>query len=136
MRDQSDEMKAYILVVAFLLAIVVVNLAGFVNAHQAAANGRTGMQLLQDCQAEKTIIDYHFGDYDGAFTSGPCLGYLRAFGHGLENKLFCLPNDSSVGQMALVYLSWADRHPEKLHEGAAACASAALKEAFPCMAKQ
>ena len=111
-----------------------------VNASHAYA-ASTSMMLLQDCQVHKKLEDnnYHYTATEDIRRGSHCLGYFDGFGgfgNALDHKFFCLPRDATLGQLALVFVAWADRHPEKLHEVAAICAAAALIDAFPCPAKQ
>ncbi|MFC5593821.1 Rap1a/Tai family immunity protein [Lysobacter niastensis] len=67
------------------------------------------------------------------FRGGVCAGYL----HGLRDMLdsqagVCVPTAATAEQLIRVYVLWADRHPERLHEDEMDVAVASLKEAFPC----
>lgn len=104
----------------------------------AQAAPETCMDLLHRCQAQKRISDnnFHPTDYNDLTARGYCLGYFEGFVNGVtginDASLFCLPDTATTGQTTLVFVAWAERHPEKPHLAAGICAAAALSEAFPC----
>jgi len=65
-----------------------------------------------------------------------CLGYISGVDSGinrsgLAGSLYCLTNQSQ-GQLRLVYMRYAENHPDQLHEGASSIVILSLIAAFPC----
>jgi hypothetical protein len=76
---------------------------------------------------------------------GYCAGYLdgttdvEQAWQWVEGKTsraahYCLPNESTKGQMLLIIKKWMDEHPEELHEQASFIIHEAFLKAFPCKA--
>ncbi|WP_374207864.1 Rap1a/Tai family immunity protein [Bradyrhizobium sp. 190] len=70
-----------------------------------------------------------------------CWGYLGAFqelsairhdGEKIPITRACLPAESSLVQLIRVFVSYAQKHPEDLHQRAGLVALEALQAAFPC----
>jgi hypothetical protein len=98
----------------------------------ATARGEfTGNDLYRACTAD--------GDIDRGF----CLGYLTGMLAGMDLQagvadrpysLRICTEDKAVttGQFRMVFLKWANEHPERLHSSAEVVASIAFEGAFPC----
>lgn len=98
------------------------------------------MELLQHCQATKRLYENPNVMTSSEFNfNAHCIGYLEGYTSGIrvpeKTPSFCVPHDSTMGQIALVFVEWANRHPEMLHEAASYCVVVALVESFPCPAK-
>ena len=66
-----------------------------------------------------------------------CGGYMAALMELRDvqvpkERLFCVPEGASVGQMAKVFVKYADQHPERLHHPRMILVTDALQQAFPC----
>lgn len=78
-----------------------------------------------------------------AFGSGFCLGFIR----GARDMAFllddvtpeehrsCVPDGVTTGQLAKVFVRWADSHPEQLHVPAVVGVHRSTIAAFPCKPK-
>lgn len=107
------------------------------------ARSQSAMELVQDCaQFERGL--HISGDnitYPGTFDSGMCWGFMGAFQQlaAMQDEdrattlvRSCPPADSKRTQLIRVFMSYADKHPEKLNYAAARLAVEALSSAFPC----
>ena len=74
-------------------------------------------------------------------TRGYCLGYIaggvdatEAYAANLPSapKLFCLAKGVELGQLATIFVNYANQHPERLHDAAGDIVIAAIAEQFPC----
>src|SRR5215469_3562587 len=96
------------------------------------------IELMQQCRASVKIVNAPEPvplSMAEAHSSGSCFGYIGGFVDAISvvgSTLFCAPTDSTVGQDALIYLAWTDKHPDQLHKRAGGCLAFALAEAFPC----
>lgn len=65
-----------------------------------------------------------------------CFGYIAGEGEAVaaagDFLPYCRPQGALVGQRALIFLAWADRHPETHHLARIYGLQAALAETFPC----
>jgi hypothetical protein len=64
-----------------------------------------------------------------------CLGLVRGFADAwtvLSPTSFCLPKESTTGQLVKVITKYMDEHPEGLHDSYGLQIVKALKKAFPC----
>lgn len=69
-----------------------------------------------------------------------CIGYLKGFSemHTYStvtggHEFFCVPETVSVRQMQLVFLKYAENHPEELHNIGSIVLLNSLTNAFPCV---
>lgn len=77
---------------------------------------------------------------DAVLNVGLCLGFFsawngvaRMFGGSPQSALgVCRPPNVTNGQMARIFVKYAQNHPEQLHEGEGIVALYAISEAFPC----
>jgi hypothetical protein len=115
------------LAAAMLLALAT----GAASAQPAPAGYNTfnsGNDLLENCNHRGS------GDYD----SGACTGYIVGVVDTLAfipGSGFCMPLHVTKGQVADIVIKRLRDNPADRHYIAAATASAALRDAFPCAAK-
>jgi hypothetical protein len=117
-----------------LLAILLIFIFSQVCAAQTSKNC---LELFEQCRIAKRLIGTGLPlsstDY---MSSGLCLGYINGLSNALsltkEVVAYCVPVNITIYQLDLVFVSWAEHHPNKLHEPAGICLLAALIEAFPC----
>ena len=57
---------------------------------------------------------------------------IDAKGRLIHKQTFCLPDEVTTTELALVYLKYMDGHPEKLHEDAFVTLWNALNDAYRC----
>jgi hypothetical protein len=108
----------------------------------ANGEGYAALDLKHSCEQWKLVADQTRMDENASFECNAqveaalCAGAIRTF---LEmrsptpapSSLACaLPADMQLSQAVLVFLKWADNHPEKLHQGAAASLADAFDAAF------
>jgi hypothetical protein len=121
---------------AFLAAIILA--PTFVHA---STPDRSCMTLLYNCHVAKRYIDNPDASYSTQqqVKAAACVGYLAGYmdGHDLygEKRAFCPPRDEgtiTAGQDALIFVHWADQHPEQLHTDRLTCVMLAFADAYPC----
>lgn len=105
-----------------LLALVAV-LVALPPVSLAHAQYKSGNELLSDCEAQGTP-PYAY-----------CAGYITAiadttFWH--DNRVFCLPEEVTVGQLVRVVVQHMNQYPAGLHMLASPQVEGALSTAFPC----
>ena len=106
--------------------------------------GFTGEEILDHCKESLNT------DPDKDFNRGICAGFIDGFSaghhmaetyhafHHRDEKLediyghLCVPDTTSRGQMARVFVQFLQSHPEKLKLPAALLIEDALREAYPC----
>ncbi len=95
--------------------------------------GGTAEDLLNHCKGsgdQSYCLGYITGFYDGRTTSD----------YGKKELMSCPPakTDGSgelaitYNQMRLVFIKWAENHPEQLHQGDWSAMRQAFAEAWPC----
>lgn len=80
------------------------------------------------------------------FSTGECWGAFTTFqaamavldGPNSTRTMFgvCAPKESTLTQMISIFSSYADKHPERLHENFFFVAQNSLREVFPCEIKK
>jgi len=106
-----------------------------------AEEKRDGNELLKKCQSSVYLEDKKtdspgFDLYDVQY----CFGMLRGVVDTItlyqlsfpKNKLACVPNSVTNGQVARVVVKYLKKNPERLHERDATLMVFAFMEAFPC----
>lgn len=103
----------------------------------------TGNELQRHCK---------MGETDGATSFipfGTCIGYLQGVADTIEShhasnltggysaihftyRDVCVPPGVEAGQIKRVWMNWADKNPEKLHNTASSLVMSAFAEAWPC----
>jgi hypothetical protein len=98
-------------------------LADGLNEGQFLTNG----QLKEYCEDLQHTLQQPRGPHteSEATGAGVCFGFFT----GLPS--LCVPDGVTLQQKALVFVKWANDHPEKLHEPALAGGMIAIIEAFP-----
>lgn len=116
------------------LTVVILACCGM----QAATHFYTGNQLIARCTDNNpatrnlnltACVSYIVGVVDEHVLYAEQIKLERTF-HLMVP--FCPPDGVTQGQIAKVFVQWANAHPEKLHESAARLAHLALSEAWPC----
>ena len=110
----------------------------------------SGNELLDQCKGAIRTIDTK--DYANAdlFDVGLCFGYLHGSREAFvmsvttlkiagtyDNEvskaaLPCIPEQVEVGQLARIFIKYAQSHPEELHERDTLLVRRAFVKAFPC----
>ncbi len=80
---------------------------------------------------------------DDAFGSGFCIGFIRgARDMALildkvipDEHRSCVPEGVTTGQLAKVFVHWAENHPEQLHVPAVVGVHRSIVAAFPCRSR-
>jgi hypothetical protein len=118
------------------------------SAADAAAawyrGGFTGEEILEHCKQSLNT------DPVKDFNRGICVGFIEGFTaghfvaetyhafHHRDEKLediyghLCIPESTSLGQMARVFVQFLQGHPDKLKLPAALLIEDAFREAYPC----
>lgn len=77
-------------------------------------------------------------DQDDTFMFAQCLAYIRGVDDGYliglskQVKLYCIPDNVTLGQTAKIVSKFLEENPEHLHQPAQSLVYAALYIAFPC----
>jgi len=99
---------------------------------------RTGNDMLDECQyVEKPSADRSSVEADKALA---CLAYVRGLIDGYElgrigetgRAMFCMPEEATLHQAALVVVKYLRDHPQDLHHSDAEVVLYALAAGFPC----
>jgi hypothetical protein len=120
-------MKAAVLAISFGVAIAPVSQAQNVEYIDSSN------YLLEQCQAAVSFMDGE-RNADPSSVSG-CFSYLGAFRDAIrvfDGRLICIPYGVTNGQLARVFVLWADKNPALLHENQGIGVVRALGVAFPC----
>ena len=103
----------------------------------------TGKEMLTACRAVGTdsVNDFERGICRGfieGFVAGRYVGDTSHALHHREEKLdqipgrLCIPKDINKVTLAIVFVQYVDKNPEKQGWNAGLLLEAALKDAFPC----
>jgi hypothetical protein len=119
--------------------IIIITISINLNAAYAAGENFTNQILADNCRfflPEKGITPSNNSE---SFGSGICIGFLEGWLDSislieltLNKKIVCIPSNVIMSQVQKIYLKWAEKNPEKLHQAAAIGLMGALQEAFPC----
>ena len=107
------------------------------------------IDLMWDCQARGMIYEFAVkndlpdSDFFGNLDRLVCASYIsgivdmNALNAGiLGASLICFPKTGiPQEQQILVFLKWAKKYPERLHESRRTAVVTAMQESFPCAAK-
>jgi hypothetical protein len=109
-------------------AIIALNPRDFTDAMKKFAWCVGYLQAIQDVTAQRKI------ELGIAVMMGVAKNPTEKDKQGVFQSLrgACLPERSSVLQLARVVVKWLQNHPEKLHEHPGVLVYAALHDAFPC----
>ena len=131
------------------LAFTASLLSIFLPTQTSAAwfrGGFTGEEMLNHCRAEEKDPVKDFG-------RGVCIGFIDGFVagrytgdtyhafHHREEKIddiyghLCVPDSVNRGHLAITFVQYLERNPEKLKLPAGLVLEDALREAFPCGTK-
>lgn len=124
-------------------ALKVVALVAIVGVQPAPA-ALMGEDLLHYCASMVKETEgkepLNSEDLSGAIF---CAGYLSGFtdakyveGFGRGEQLYCLPDGTDNGRIAVVVTAYLREKPERLRETARTGVAFALKKAFPCPPKK
>ena len=97
-----------------------------VSAYPAMADHLSGSALVSRCDADSAqymCIGYIEGVYDGYQAGTSSLG---------GQPPWCIPEDTTLDQLARVVMKRLKERPEELHYSADILVSYALRKAFPC----
>ena len=122
--------------------LLIITLVTFSNTTLAF---KSGNDLLRGCSAVLHTLDTGMAS-DQKFGQGYCLGLVNGIrlandlyapvflDQGLPNeeRLFCMPVDTELGQVVRVIVNYMNAHPEKLHLEPIELVYPALNRAFPC----
>ena len=88
----------------------------------------TGKDLLKFCESDKSgERSFCSGYLIGLADMYDVIAYVEA-----THKAFCLSQDVTGSQLRKVFIDYANDHPEEQNNPAAANASMAYSQAFPC----
>jgi hypothetical protein len=110
----------------FYLALALVLLAARPVFSQEGPRLQSNADLMRWCGSFVSDTTHVGGGF--------CLGYMKGVMDSLSvspAKSICLP-DVTTGQLARVYMKWADANPERLHESMYLGVLESLVQAFPC----
>jgi hypothetical protein len=114
------------------LAVLCFPLLGMGQSESGGA--LTGLNLREDC-AMVGQMRLSAGDYA---QQNACLFYVSGVVDGFEmgegSPKFCIPQEATLGEMALVVSKYLNRYPERLHSTPVSLVIDALATAFPCEA--
>jgi hypothetical protein len=108
------------------------------SAAQAAAP-ITGATLAAQCPAAEARLAGKALTPPAAQAASFCLGYLSGIDHAFAMAfasgmvgLYCLPENTTVGQMIRAVMSYLREHPEQLDTAGITVVSQAFEAAYPC----
>ena len=131
----------------FLSIFVMVSLPmSRIAISQDVPKGQRAIDLMWDCQERGMIYEFavkndlpdsdFFGNLDGLVCASYISGIvdMNSLNAGmLGASLFCFPKTGiPQEQQILIFLKWAEKYPERLHESRRAAVVTAMVEAFPC----
>jgi len=141
MRHRSAALRGLLMVTALIASAL---LAAVPAGAGPWVQGRfTGEEMLAHCKAGDKDPMYDFG-------RGICTGFIDGFAaghfvaetwHGFHHRdekrddIFghlCVPESTTRGQLARVFVQYLEKHPEKLKLPAGLLLEDALRESFPC----
>jgi hypothetical protein len=128
-RDMGGAVRRFVFVLTSLLAT-------FAARAESAAEMRSYCQPIISAQV---AADGKIG-VQPTFEAGICWGAISSpqkmsrYVDGASKPIFhiCAPEQSTLSQFATIFSTYADKHPERLHEYWLTLALQALQEAFPC----
>jgi hypothetical protein len=92
----------------------------------AAADWLRGHRLMAQCELDATHSEWTF-----------CDGYVTGVGESLKlGGAICPPDEMDPNTLAKITLEYLHEHEEVLNQVAFALTGRALKQAYPCAAKQ
>ena len=103
----------------------------------------TGMDMLNHCRVYTQLapMPWGFKMLDTNPSIEVCLSYMNGLiaplDSGQESAAgnYCLPNDITGGQLAAVFVTYADQHPQSLQQEQDSAVSELIGKAFPCKDK-
>lgn len=131
--------------IGFIAAALFLSGPGFAQGPEVG-EGQRAIDLMWDCQGRGTIYDpavkndFPDADFFGTFDRLTCAAYvsgivdMNALSTGIFGKpFFCFPKRGiPQEQQILIFLKWAEKYPERLHESRRISLVTAMQEAFPC----
>jgi len=95
---------------------------------------QAGMRLLRDCKALDNEDDMSWmNGFQGGFCFGVINTWALEIAHSQDfNDDICKPSGVTVGQARMVFIRYAEKHPERLHENFHTLIKDSFKEAWPC----
>jgi len=123
-----------------ILALILIFYPAFANGE---FKNHDGNDLIVRCKALIAVVDKHDKvDFEDMANANFCLGIIRGvlYMHQIDTvtlksqKLFCVPKEVIVGQLARVVVKFLKDNPAILHEPETVLIVKALKNAFPCKA--
>ena len=104
-------------------------LSALIFSSQASAGFYTGNELYSECTARESSSTYY---QSSSICSGYISGVYDHFIGTAEKGLLCIGNNVTIGQTKKIFISYADRHPEKLHLPAWLLVENSIFLAFSC----
>jgi len=131
-------------VVPALVAVLMLAVPAADAAGAWYRGGFTGEEILEHCRQSlntDAVKDFNRGICAGfidGFTAGHYIAETYHAFHHRDEKLediyghLCVPETTSRGQMARVFVQFLQAHPDKLKLPAALLIEDALRESYPC----
>jgi len=107
----------------------------------SSMQAQTTEEMVSKCRAvTEAKIQGNALEFVQDFDSGVCwggFGTLQTIGRFVTDEkrilnVGCPPANSTLSQFITIFVAYARKHPERLHEDFVFVAMAALREAFPC----
>ena len=129
---------------ALLLGLLLLSITPAYSAGPWYRGGFTGKEILEHCKESLNtdpVKDFSRGICAGfidGFTAGHFIAETYHAFHHRDEKLediyghLCVPEATSRGQMARVFVQYLQSHPDKHPLPAALLIEDALREAYPC----
>ncbi len=117
--------------------MVLAAFLSLVMCAKASGQTTTGEQIQSKCkestnQTASFNVGFCAGFIDGVIQSQ----YMWEASDNLQKRdhapSFCLPKESTNGQLLQIFIKYLDDHPEELHKPAALLLVQSLQKAFPC----
>src|SRR5688572_27192658 len=100
------------------LLVLLVALGVQTTAHGQLRSFKSSEDLLTACKVGIRVMEGDATAYVG--DSGICIGYINGYLDGiaagpLANRVFCIPSEVTMGQLARVIVKFLSDHPNALH---------------------
>lgn len=125
--------------------VVAVGMMGWPCASMGAEEITTTQEMLSSCRPVAVAKITGEGVYlPRTFAAGQCWGAFDVIQRMTRHTTYgrdgmpvlmysiCAPSEGTRTQLVSVFVSYAEKHPERLHEDFVRVATQALQEAFPC----
>jgi hypothetical protein len=117
------------------IVVLLITLTMFAQTKAAESYGLTGHILQTRCTDQLVIAGTNIsslicGHYIASMTD--FMADLKETNIIPSSGGFCLPKNTSIGQLNMIFIKFANSHPELLHLRASSVVMLAFREAFPC----